>query len=231
MFDSRRPARARGGNSVRNSEQLLYVVANFVGNDVGLGEIAGGAEACFQLAIKAQVEIHFLIFGAIKRPDGSTGKSAGRIDRSGEQVQLRVAIGFAVLAKQIIPDNFGIAENDADEMRELIFLRSASATRHRLADLARLLRHLLQQLQWVSAQQPDDQHQEQGSGSAADNDATWRKGTFVLNVFAFFLSFDAHGGTRCCMGGGRPAARKPITAGILRQTRGDRLLATRVAPA
>jgi len=36
-----------------DAQQLLHVVSNFVGQDVGFGEFSGGAEALLQFVIKA----------------------------------------------------------------------------------------------------------------------------------------------------------------------------------
>jgi hypothetical protein len=46
-----------------DSEERLHVVADFVCEDVGLREIAGGAKARVQFVEEAQVEVHLAIAG------------------------------------------------------------------------------------------------------------------------------------------------------------------------
>ena len=54
------------------------MVAELVGDHVGLGEVAGGPEAISQLSEEAEVEIDLEIRGAVEGPDGGRGGAAAR---------------------------------------------------------------------------------------------------------------------------------------------------------
>src|SRR5690606_12058427 len=70
-------APAGGAHFLTDAQQRLDVVADFMGNYIGLGEIAGGAELAFQILEKAQVEIDLAVRRAVERTDGGAGRAAG----------------------------------------------------------------------------------------------------------------------------------------------------------
>ena len=51
------PPAAAAPHLVVDAEQVLHVVADLVRDDVGLGEVAGRAEAPFQLVVEAEVDV------------------------------------------------------------------------------------------------------------------------------------------------------------------------------
>ncbi len=56
--------------------QVLDVVADLVGDHVGPGEVAGGAELALHVLVEAEVEVDALVGGAVERPDGGGGAAA-----------------------------------------------------------------------------------------------------------------------------------------------------------
>ncbi len=52
---------------LRQAEQRLQVVADLVRDDVGLGEVAGGAELLVEFAEEAEVDVELLIGGTVER--------------------------------------------------------------------------------------------------------------------------------------------------------------------
>ena len=52
-----------------DAEQVLHVVADLVGDHVGLGEVAGGAEAVAQLVEEAEVDVGQPVGRAVEGPD------------------------------------------------------------------------------------------------------------------------------------------------------------------
>ena len=52
----------------RGAEQILYMVADFVRDDIGLREIARCAELAAHLLVKRQVDVRLFISRAIERP-------------------------------------------------------------------------------------------------------------------------------------------------------------------
>ena len=177
------------------------MVADFVRDDVGLGEIAGNAEAAFQLVEETQVEIDFLVFGTIERSDGGAGKTAGRLHRAVEQHEFGISILAAHAAELFVPDIFGIGEHDLDELDELLLSgidRPALLNSGRSAGLP-ALRHLLQQLDGVDAEHPgDDQDEHDGAESAVNSDrhaherAAAAGAALVFDVSTFSFALPTH---------------------------------------
>ena len=54
------------------TEQVLHVMADFVGDDVGLRELGlGAAQLLFEFVEKSGIEIDRLVGGAVERADGA----------------------------------------------------------------------------------------------------------------------------------------------------------------
>ena len=66
-----------GADLVGDAEQVLYVVADFVGDDVGLGKVAGGTELVLETAVEVKIYIDLLVGGAVEGADGSLGGATG----------------------------------------------------------------------------------------------------------------------------------------------------------
>ena len=67
-----------------DAELILYVMADFVRDDVGLSEIAGSLESIAKVLKEARVQIDLFIGRAIERSDSRLSKPARRIHRAGE---------------------------------------------------------------------------------------------------------------------------------------------------
>ena len=61
-----------------DAEQVLHVVADLVGDHVGLGEVAGRAEAVAQLLVEAEVDVDLLVGRAVERPHRGLRRSRSR---------------------------------------------------------------------------------------------------------------------------------------------------------
>ncbi len=175
------------------------MMADLVRDDIRLGKIAGGAETRFQVAIEAQIKIDFFVLGAIKRPDGRAGESAGRIDLPAEQHQLRLDVVQALLGEQIVPNDLSVFQHDGDEPLELVFAGRGRALPLRSALLRALLLLklllLLEELDRIAAEQPHDERDDQHSGAAADGHRSARHAALILDVVAAFLILPAHDST------------------------------------
>ena len=97
------------------------MVADLVGEDVGLGEVALHLEAVLQLVIEAEIDVNFLVVRTIERPHRCHAGAAGGANRAGKQHELRVAVFLAVLAEDVVPDVLGVGEHHADELPEVVF--------------------------------------------------------------------------------------------------------------
>ena len=60
-------ALARRLDLIGDAEQLLHVMADLMGDDIGLGEVAGRAEAVLQLLVEVEVDIDLLVVRAVER--------------------------------------------------------------------------------------------------------------------------------------------------------------------
>ena len=75
--------------------EVLHVVAELVGDDVGGGEVAGGAELGLQLVHEVEVDVH-----RARRPDSRTARSATTpapqpvLGATGEEHELGVGVGL-----------------------------------------------------------------------------------------------------------------------------------------
>ncbi|MNT69906.1 hypothetical protein D3C72_2082510 [compost metagenome] len=120
------------------------MVADFVGDDIGLGEIAGSREALFHFAEEAHVQVDLLVGRAVERADRRGGETAGRVDLAAEQGQGRVFVLAPGLGEDRPPGVFGVTEDRGDEFGLLVIGRWCLAGVG--ADRRTLLAHLSGQL-------------------------------------------------------------------------------------
>ena len=125
MADSFPPRRAPF-DGLHQSQNVLNMVGNFVGDDIGLGEITGGVMPSFEFVKESRVDVDLPIGRAIKRPHGRTGSTATGVDRAGKNRQRwRWVVGatFQAFPEQFFPNIFGILEHHRDEFAGFIILR------------------------------------------------------------------------------------------------------------
>ena len=135
-------------------------MADFMGNHIGLGKIAGRAKALLQFAEERQVDIHPLIARAIERPDRRVGEAAGGVHPAAKQHQGRVLVLAIGALEDFAPGVLGIAEYRANELRLLIIAgRCGTLRRADRAALHGLAGQLAEDLHRVlAAEQADDHH-------------------------------------------------------------------------
>ena len=81
-------------NFPHDAKKILHVMADFVGDHVGLGEVTRCLEALAQFAVESKIDIEFLILAAVKRAGRRLAKSAGRLDDVREKHQGRFLISL-----------------------------------------------------------------------------------------------------------------------------------------
>src|SRR4030095_541800 len=59
-----------------DAQLVLHVVAHLVGNDVGVGNVAGGAQPLLQGVVEVQVDVDLLVGRAIERAHGGLAGAA-----------------------------------------------------------------------------------------------------------------------------------------------------------
>jgi hypothetical protein len=114
---------ARRLHTIANAEQVLHVMSNFVGDDVGLCEIPSRAETILELTKKTEIDVNASILRTIERTGGATGEPAAGLNQVREKHEPRFLVLPAHLAEDLVPGVFGIGENDGDEFRRLIAWR------------------------------------------------------------------------------------------------------------
>ena len=67
--------RAPGFHLLGDAEQRLHVMADFMRDHVGAGEVAGCAEALRQFLEKREIEVDIAVTRAIKRPRRRAGEA------------------------------------------------------------------------------------------------------------------------------------------------------------
>src|SRR5258708_6081054 len=110
------------------------MMPEFVRDYIGLGELAGSAEAAIQLIEKTEIDVDPFVFRTIERPGGGACSAASGLRGVTEQDELGVAIGFAgLLGKKLRPCFLCVVERKGHE-RDQWALRSI-ARRIGLTDL------------------------------------------------------------------------------------------------
>lgn len=100
--------------------EFLDVVADFVGDDVGVGEVSAAAEFALHLFEEVGVEVDGFFGGDVEGAHAGVGGAAAA--HAGHAVvvdELRGAVGEAVLLEDFGPDFFGGAGDGADEVVDL----------------------------------------------------------------------------------------------------------------
>ena len=98
---------------VRRAEQVLDVMAEFVGDHVILREVTLGAEAIGQFVEEAGVEVDALVGRAVKRTHRRLRGAAARPSVLVEEGQARGAEALAALREDLFPSVFRRAERVA----------------------------------------------------------------------------------------------------------------------
>ena len=160
----------------QHADQVLHVMAHLVGKNIGLREIARGAEAVRQFVIEIEVDIKLLVAGAVKRSGRRTRRAAGRAYRAGEQHQSRLGIVPALALHDAVPDVFGLGQHGGDELLHLVVALGghlAGPTRRRGC-------RSLDQLHRIDAEHPEhdrgnDQEDDSAAAPASHANAARRK--------------------------------------------------------
>ena len=92
------------------------MVTYFVRQHVGLRELPRSCEAVTQLLKKSQVDVDFLILGAIKRPSCGLRRAAPGLCEVGEQHKFGVVVWRACLRKQLLPSVLHVVQHEGDEL-------------------------------------------------------------------------------------------------------------------
>ena len=132
-----------------DAELVLDVVADLVGDDVGVGEVTLHAELLLHLLEERRVEIDLLVERAVERPHRGLGRAAAAAGAAGvEHHGGRAVLAPGLVRQDLLPDVLGVAEDRGGEAAalvrglglalalrlriDLLFLARAPAARHLL---------------------------------------------------------------------------------------------------
>jgi hypothetical protein len=130
-----------GGYLVRDTEQILDMVAYFVSDHVSLGKIARRPETLVKLTKERQIEIDFRVPGTVERTCGGRAESARRAHAVREKNKPRLLITAAHSSEYFVPGVFRAAEHDSHKLAHFVVLAgrpvslTGPALRLRLLDL------------------------------------------------------------------------------------------------
>ncbi len=96
------------------------MMADLMGDHVGLREVAGRAELIAQLVVEGQIDIDLPVVGAVKRSGLGACLAAGRVGLAGEQHHLGWRVGQLVLAEHFSPEILGVFHHHAHEVGQLV---------------------------------------------------------------------------------------------------------------
>src|SRR4029453_10887816 len=145
-------------------------MADFMGNHVGLGEVARRLEALAQIAVERQVDINFAIGATVERACRRLGKAAGRLDGVRKKHQGRFLIGTAGRLEDITPRPLGAPEYPRDELPHLVLTTGLRLWRRTLWNIC-FLQITLQQQARIDAKVERDQNDDDGADTAAGDTA------------------------------------------------------------
>ncbi len=127
-----------------HAEQRLQMVADLVGDDVGLGEVAGGAELLVEFAEEPEVDVELLIGRAVEGADRRRVGAARRLHGVVEQHQGGRLVARARLLEEARPHVLGGSEHDGGKLRLRVASGRANLALLRRGLLAGAARHLQQ---------------------------------------------------------------------------------------
>jgi hypothetical protein len=96
------------------------MMADLVGDHIGLREVAGGVELPLELLEKGGVEIDLAVVGTVERSRSRRRIAAGRTDLSRKQHQRRLLIGQALRLEDAVPDVLRLGQHRRHELRHLV---------------------------------------------------------------------------------------------------------------
>ncbi len=100
-----------------NAEDLLHVMADFVGNYVSLGEFTRGGELTLEFLEEAEIQIDFFVFRAIEGARGGVGSSATGWVRIAEEDEFGMPVGVvSLLGKHLFPVILNVPQDEGNEI-------------------------------------------------------------------------------------------------------------------
>lgn len=161
-------------------------MSHFVGNDVGVGEVAVSAELLLHGAEEGEVDIDALVGGAVEGAGGGGGAAAARLHAFGEEHKFGRHVGLAHLLELGGPHVFGAGENLSGELGEFLLLRGRLVGGFRFRAARQLA--VVDDIRGVFPQNKADDADDDGTADAHTGDLAAASATTVIYVAAFSSS-------------------------------------------
>src|SRR5215470_12636568 len=200
----------------KNSQRILHVMTDLVGDHIGLRELAGfafaAAETGLDLAEERGIEIDLLVVRTVERAHRALRHAAAlRTGLALVEDEHRLAIGLAVALEDVGPFRVNVAEDGRDEFSDVIAWlagapRLPARRLHRLLNVCAAAGKDLGAADKdarIDAERPADQAQyhdgadpepaaTQRQAEAAAAKPAARFATAILNIFALFGVVQTH---------------------------------------
>jgi hypothetical protein len=175
---------------IGNPEQVLHVMPNFMGYDVGLREIASRTQAFLEYTVKTEVDVNASIFRAVEGSGRATGEPATGPDLIREKHEPGLLVLSTHLAEDLMPGVFGVGQYHSDELRWVIsWPLAVNLPGLRQLDLLLGIKERLR----IAAEQKIKNDENDGTNSTAHHDAPAAAGSAnIFNVVAFSSSLPEH---------------------------------------
>ncbi len=177
------------------------MVADLVGDDVGLRELTRCAEFLLEHLVEAQVDVDLLVVRAVEGTHRRLTPAARGRPAPGKEDELGWLVGAARRAEHVGPDLLGAAQHLRDEARTGVVAGRRRRRPLLLDDGAAIAAaHQSEQRERIDAEDPAGDHRDHDAAdaepAAADAEAAAAAAaahaTNVLDVAAFFLAVHAH---------------------------------------
>src|SRR5262245_296539 len=179
-------------NFSHDAEKILYVMADFVGDHVGLGEVARRSEALAQFAVEGKVDVKLLIGAAVERTCRRLAIAAGRLHGVREKHQSWFLISLPAGLEDLIPSALGASEHARDELTHLVICAGLLRLWRRSLRVVGFLHVALQQHSRIEAKKERQQNDYEGTDTAACDPARDATATTIFDVLAFLFSIEIH---------------------------------------
>src|SRR5262245_17832837 len=179
-------------NFPHDAEKILHVMADFVGDHVGLGEVARRSEALAQFTVEGKVDVKLLIGAAVERTCRRLAITAGRLDGVREKYQSWFLIGLPAGLEDFIPGALRASEHARDELPHLVICAGLLRLWRRTLRVVAFLHVALQQHSRIEAKKERQQDDYEGTDSASCDPARDATTTTIFDVLTFLFSIEIH---------------------------------------
>ena len=108
---------------VADTQQVLHMVTDLVGNDIGLGKITGRTVPLFKVPEERQVEIHLVVRRAVERTHRSGRHATGGLHGTAEHHPDRFLVIQAAAPEDGVPGILRVRKHHGNEVGEFLLFR------------------------------------------------------------------------------------------------------------